>query len=435
MSTSAAIGQSAKSQFESGAKKVGTLKTGEAAETIAEQGPVSKEGSGTEKSEGVAPPLFQLAIDGDKVNGIFDIGYTTNSSNIVIDPDNKKVTAQSSTDRFALKINAPISQKKENGTFDLKGLGNGATAKLEYTRYNGKFALGGYKYFEVLNRSVERCLVANATNAQELSVLTNFRTEMAKNRISGPSTNNANGPSFILDAEIPRAFPALKQAAETLATTCIEDFGDEGAIIRQWGTGSEVDYFSAEVENQHPVYFYGVSALLGYENYDFLDRINFRVSDSGRFAYDGSIYGGVIGKKGNWSLRGTASYARGYQSPDNAELCRMVAASSDQECISGPDGTPIKKENAYLSGELRLLFPLGKDKTEGDGTIKKAPRFAIAPEVTYDVDQNEWAVDVPVYLHRDKKGILDGGVRFGYRSDMKDFAVGVFIGVPFGGIH
>ena len=56
--------------------------------------------------------------------------------------------------------------------------------------------------------------------------------------------------------------------------------------------------------------------------------------------------------------------------------------------------------------------------------------MAIAPQVTYDTEDDEFLVEVPLYLQRNENSGLDAGIEFNYSSERDDFAVGFFVGVP-----
>lgn len=62
-----------------------------------------------------------------------------------------------------------------------------------------------------------------------------------------------------------------------------------------------------------------------------------------------------------------------------------------------------------------------------NGTIP----LGIAPKVTYDVEENSLGLVLPVYLVRDKKGDLSGGVSFGWQSETDEMVVSVFMGKSF----
>ena len=61
----------------------------------------------------------------------------------------------------------------------------------------------------------------------------------------------------------------------------------------------------------------------------------------------------------------------------------------------------------------------------------KTFQVAFAPQVTYRFEDNNVGVEVPIYLVPDKDGKLSGGMKAVYNSKGDEFAVGLFVGVPF----
>jgi hypothetical protein len=400
-----------------------------ASEAVSAGGPLEANGAGTDAKAGLSKPIFQLATEGGNINGVFDIGLTSNFTNIDYrsDANGGSATLSARSERFALKANIPIAKKSETGLFDLKGLANGATATLGYSRFWTKYEEGGQTYKDIYNPAYRKCLVENNGDGKGNAVIAEFDRLLASNKAQRGHTIMSND---IIDVQ-----PTLSALAKPLAIACDpQTHGDEIAFITKFARESDVHYIEKNVVAQHPIYFLGVDATVGYDKHDVLDRLAFNVGQTGKFAYDGTVYAGVIGKKGDWSLKLAGSYTRAYKDTKNVEICKAISGGTQQECISGPDGRPIKDESAYVSGEFKWLIALGQDRRDADGKITSAKRIAIAPKVTWDVDDKSWALEVPVYLKADANGKLNGGVRFGYRSDKKDFGVGVFVDVPFGDI-
>jgi hypothetical protein len=393
-------------------------------ETVSAGGPLDSNGTGTEAKAGLSIPFLQFVTEGEKVNAVFDIGYTTNLTRIAY-RSSGDATLSATSDRFSLKANIPIAKTSKDSLFDIKGIANASTATLSYARYSTKYEEGGQTYLNIYNPAFRQCLVKESGTVAKRAVLVEYDKLLAKSK--------EQRGHFILETKIATQ-AQYKTAAGELATACgPEQFGDEIGLIDKFASPDDIIYLKNNIIEQHPVFFMGVDATLGYKKYEVLDRTAFLVGERGKFAYDGTAYAGVIGKRGDWSLKFIGSYTRSFKAPDTAQICRALTGTT-QECISGPDGTPIKDESAYVAGEFKWLIPLGPDSRNVDGSRVLAKRIAIAPKVTLDVDESSWAVDLPVYLKADKAGKLNGGIRFGYRSDKDDFGVGLFVDVPFGDI-
>ena len=169
-----------------------------------------------------------------------------------------------------------------------------------------------------------------------------------------------------------------------------------------------------------PFRFMGVDATYGRKQFDALNRTDFVVSSVDRDEWEVGAYYGIIGPDVDWSVRGRVVYGQSYEAPDDAQICRMSDQSMDQDCIMGPDGEPTRKRTGLISVEGRKLFNLAENQ-----------RFAVAPQVTYDIDEDDFRFELPVYLSPDEKGNLTGGIKFGYTTDEDELVVGLFVGAPF----
>ncbi len=431
-------------------------------DVVRNNGPITRNGTtasgktndAADESAEVSKPLLQILTEGEKVNGVFNIGYTVD----------KSVGKKAISENFALKAQVPISESNQNSVFDIKNIGNGTTLTLSYSRYRTQLInITDRDYRDFLNQATDLCIKNKNPTAQETTFINTIIRKVSSENDNKSHYEKLENANVELSNEIKpfnnKVEKAIKEnenkkegeekIAETHYLTGAEKliYANNKAIekiVVCWNDVEEIKYINEHLKKDNdkfdaykdfidgqkkPTLFYGVDATVGYDEFDVLDRTNFLVDDVGRVAYDGTAYLGIIGKKGNWSSRISASYTRGFESPEVAEFCQNISGTMDQNCISGPDGRPIRSESAFVSGELRVLFPFGKKPDIGEQDDRS--KFGIAPEFTWDVDDGEWAIDVPVYLQRNEKGVLDGGIRFGYRSDMNDFGVGLFVGVPF----
>ena len=122
------------------------------------------------------------------------------------------------------------------------------------------------------------------------------------------------------------------------------------------------------------------------------------------------------------AFTGSVSYQRAYKAADEQILCPPNPANPATDCTNARIAAPTRSESLLLSAGLR-------HRLMGDGLLLN---LAVAPVVTYEVLDNVWGVDVPVYFMPDEHGGLNGGIRFGYRSDRDDkFTIGVFVGQAF----
>ena len=175
--------------------------------------------------------------------------------------------------------------------------------------------------------------------------------------------------------------------------------------------------------------FYGFSGEINLDEYKVLNAAAFATDRVNRTGYLAKAFYGVIFRDTPTSATAAISHGRSYTSPDKATLCRPVGAGPQSECITGPNGGPERSTETIASLELRHAFWLDEGRR---------PRAAIAPKFSYDFRSNDYSIDVPVYLARNEKKELTGGLRFGFArvgdamgGHDKDFSAGIFIGKAF----
>ncbi len=166
--------------------------------------------------------------------------------------------------------------------------------------------------------------------------------------------------------------------------------------------------------------FWGIDASMGRDDHIYLDRAAFKLPSEPRTSWEVGAYYGWINSDLTFSLRGRAVYGQTYKDNDEVEICRTVSIPAGTECIKGPDGAPLRQRTGLVSVEARKLM-----------TVNGDTQIAIAPQVTYRTEDNNVGVEVPIYLVPDKDGKLSGGIKAVYNSKGDEFAVGVFVGVPF----
>jgi len=57
--------------------------------------------------------------------------------------------------------------------------------------------------------------------------------------------------------------------------------------------------------------------------------------------------------------------------------------------------------------------------------------FAMAPRITYDFEEEESGISLPIYLVGDGKGNFNSGVNIGWQSETDEVVASFFIGKAF----
>jgi hypothetical protein len=199
--------------------------------------------------------------------------------------------------------------------------------------------------------------------------------------------------------------------------------GVPGGLSSFVETYAPTEYQNTIKENFDNTEFFGATVSASQQSFEYIDRSAFKSESASKLSLAGSMFGGLIGKRLDWSLTGGFRYQRTYKAADEVNLCKALATAGLSQCLTGADGSPALGEQALLSLEFRKLV---------------ASTFAIAPRASVDVKTGNYSVDMPVYFAPDSGGGLRGGVRGTFVSKevggggRKDsFALSLFIGVPF----
>jgi hypothetical protein len=175
--------------------------------------------------------------------------------------------------------------------------------------------------------------------------------------------------------------------------------------------------------NDGDLWFLGSETTVGYQKHDILNRTAFSIDRTDRVGFEVTAYGGIVGGNGNWSGRVSGGYSVGYKANKEAQFCLPASGGIGQNCINAEDGKPVKNKTSYVKAEGRLTLLRSANGVR---------RLAIAPEVNYDIGDKNVIFDVPLFFQRTDGEGLSGGIRAGYNTDEKEFALRLFVGVPFG---
>jgi hypothetical protein len=165
---------------------------------------------------------------------------------------------------------------------------------------------------------------------------------------------------------------------------------------------------------------FGLDATVGINDFEWLDPVTFFPHKDRQT--DWSVTANIAQYFAGTAITGSVSYQRAYKAADETQVCPL-GSTDPADCIKGRTAAPSRDSHLLLSAGLRHRF-LGSDGNR--------MRLAVAPQVNYDVEEDVFGVDVPVYFIPGADDSLTGGVRFGYRSDRDDkFSVAVFLGTTF----
>jgi hypothetical protein len=179
-------------------------------------------------------------------------------------------------------------------------------------------------------------------------------------------------------------------------------------------------FFTRPHDVDTPVWSLGGLARLGYTTFKFYDATSLAKGNAHK-------YSRTLGPYVGYSPAGAApifivakyEYQHSFKDTDSKVMC-PESATFPVTCVSGPLGEPVENPKRLWSFSLRY----------------SNPRFDLAPMLTYDRVSKAKGIDVPVYFIKASEDTnntvpFNAGVRLGWRSDTKDYSLGVFVGTPF----
>lgn len=173
--------------------------------------------------------------------------------------------------------------------------------------------------------------------------------------------------------------------------------------------------------------FFGIKGKASQTDFSYLDQAAFATKDETRFSFTLTALYGRLLASGRTSLTASFTYGRNDKADDDITLCQPVNATQTR-CITAAGGPPKRMTRSVLSFEARQAF----------GGEAGPFRLAVAPLISYDLKNEDFAADFPIYLIGDGNGKLRGGFRITYENAKKatggrkdDVKFGVFVGVPF----
>ncbi len=168
---------------------------------------------------------------------------------------------------------------------------------------------------------------------------------------------------------------------------------------------------------------FGIDATIGINDFEWFDRVALSPREERRT--DWSVAAHVVRylPGSHTAFTGSVSYQRAFEAADEERVCPPGTTDPETDCPNMRTAGPTRNENLLLAVGVRHRI------TGADGNLGN---LAVAPIVTYDAIDSVFGVDVPIYYTPNDDGGLNGGIRFGYRSDRDNkFSAAFFVGTTF----
>jgi hypothetical protein len=166
-----------------------------------------------------------------------------------------------------------------------------------------------------------------------------------------------------------------------------------------------------------------VSSSLGHDTFKYRDGATFAELKPKKTLYSFSAaYGFVPRIDRPWGFFLGGEYRRKYKLPDKETRCPVaIPPAVSVTCFNSPYGPPDRNTDINAFAAIRFDAGVGKKDTD----------FAFELKATYDAQDNDWGLSLPVYFLNNKDGKLSGGAKVSWDSENDDVTLGLFIGTTF----
>lgn len=389
---------------------------------VKQDGPIDRVGSG------ILDPIFEFSADSSdsRISLSFNLGITDGAEPKKVDVKKDGDIQNWSSLVMGIKASAPLAEGSETDSpfFSFGNLTTGSTLALSLNYFSTKLGLGiGAK--EYLAQAYSRCFEfqgkkwagAQANELTSLDAVKSIVDEyLAKAAIGGRGDMDAVWSAFSEEKD----GTLKKHLYSKCITGANNEIKDETQLVEKYIDKNARRELRNTYVKSNSIFFGGLEGKLARQSFEAFDSAAFEKASVDRTGIEGAAYAGVIWPLAEAAIRGKVSYLKNHTVADEITICQTPAGGT-QQCLTGPGGLPTINKSWFLALEGRKKFEVAGQP------------MAIAPQFTYDFSEKEWAVDFPVYLTRsaEDQNRLNGGIRFGYRSDQDDFGIGLFVGIPF----
>lgn len=300
----------------------------------------------------------------------------------------------SNPSQLTLSVSTPWDGQNDAEPLNLDGLSSGTKFKLNYTFFRSSEMTGASP------RSVEIEAQARALCA-------------AKADQTAEQTLADMGSNATADARA-----AAAKAHEAALKKC--ETADGAAVVKEHLRGSLRDYVTGFFKRD--AWAFDLHGAIGTRKFEYLDTTTLATLGERKVGWSFGLGYTRYFRRSPTAVTLGFDYEEAYKDRKAQIFCPPATGPNPVQCVQGPPGAPNFDRSAIVRFNLRhrVIGPKGKT------------RFAVSPNVFYDVSDSEFAAELPIYFIPGKDDSLTGGVKIGYTSESKDVTFGVFIGVAFG---
>lgn len=332
---------------------------------------------------------------------------------------------------FSLNGSVPVSNKDTQSKLPtLNALANGSTLKLTFSRTIVPFQAEYWTddRINVWTSTYKSLAIAEVMSGTASATCLEATSWNYYARAYGRSKANdtpkevriAELQQLINDGQLPaytdKAGLAFQSVDKLLPT-------DEGTVIACMPKTAARDFWiPAESDDLPWIHSFGASATIGQEDFSYTDVVTFGAQTATETTYAFSAFGRL--ERGN-DLGGTSISAaielqHAFKENDPSTVCRDPDDMAT--CVEAVFGPP-QAEDSFVA-KVSYASVLKGITILGDKPV------ALSLNANYNIDNDVWGLEAPVFLYRDDKN-LGAGVRAGWRSDTDNFEVGFFVSHKF----
>lgn len=405
------------------AKQV-ALEEGTKVTTITASGPIGRSTGASDGENGASQEFQVTTVDGSAV-GEFALSWNKSSvEDSELPNGGTEISFKKRT--TSVKLAFPLAQDNDASFLDFAQIGNDAKASFDVVFYSDK-RIVGKPFQEQLIPIVAACIEAVGQSwLQEDGVrLQDGQTQQGLIDQARTEYSSARGATYSRKLGRLSNSPFKTKVQKECDTTADGPIGDIYDLIDRYQaqanfTPEQRRRFNRQFLQSRLTTFWGMSGNAGYEEFELLRPADFRIDRTDRIGFELEGFAGFIQNNGDFTGRLSASYARGYEAAEEQEVCQP-GTDGAESCLRAPVDDPVKKESFFIKAEARVIL---------DRDQNGAPKIALAPLVSYNTDESEFLIDLPLYLIQSKDKGLDAGVRLGYGSKNDEVVFGFFVGAP-----
>jgi hypothetical protein len=180
-------------------------------------------------------------------------------------------------------------------------------------------------------------------------------------------------------------------------------------------------------EYQRTAWFASLKGEVGRQTFAFVDAVSFAGDSDTKYGAAGALTFGALVAPTNVFVSLGLRLENSYADADRLALCPPGTPGQSQGCPSKVVGPPMNTRRGVFEAEVRKYLPV---------RLRNDHPIGVSAVLRRDWENKETSVEMPIYLVKDKKGGLSGGLSVGHvwspTPSNRGPRFAVFVGQTFG---